>query len=255
MVQSSRIAVLNKTNHLIPICMIKINNELKALIQPLSQDKYKELENSILAHGCREPLIVCGRTLIDGHNRYDICTKHGLSFNNVNKRFSSENSIKLWVIERQLLRKDLTDNFREKLQIKIKRINQSLKDKWIKQARKGLVTKNRKNCMICGKYRNITESHHLYPLHLQYDDGIKLPIHDYIWLCPNHHKLVHRCIDTEGEFLERHVNKIQSDIFHKELMDFVTKELIEFLGNDYLIEIHKIKKIAFHLHNYRQKQP
>lgn len=31
-----------------------------------------------LADGCRDPLVLWGDVLIDGHNRYSICTKHGL---------------------------------------------------------------------------------------------------------------------------------------------------------------------------------
>lgn len=40
------------------------------------------LERSILAEGCRDALVLWGDVLVDGHNRYGICQKHGLPFQN-----------------------------------------------------------------------------------------------------------------------------------------------------------------------------
>ncbi len=58
---------------------IVIDSEFAALIPPLTDDEFNRLEQSILAEGCRDALVLWGNILIDGHNRYRICTKHRLS--------------------------------------------------------------------------------------------------------------------------------------------------------------------------------
>lgn len=57
-----------------------INDEIKSLIPPLTETEYSLLEQSILEEGCRDALITWNGTLLDGHNRYAICTKHNLPF-------------------------------------------------------------------------------------------------------------------------------------------------------------------------------
>ena len=44
--------------------MIKINDNFKRLIPPLSESEYTELEQSILAEGCRDPLCVWNDTIV-----------------------------------------------------------------------------------------------------------------------------------------------------------------------------------------------
>ena len=62
------------------IGVLKIDPEFKALIPPLTPDERAGLEASILTEGCRDALIVWGDILIDGHNRYEICTKHNIPY-------------------------------------------------------------------------------------------------------------------------------------------------------------------------------
>ena len=59
---------------------IVINEELKAYIDPLTADEREALERSMLAEGCRDALVLWGEVLVDGHNRYEICSRHGLPF-------------------------------------------------------------------------------------------------------------------------------------------------------------------------------
>ena len=63
---------------------IKILPELKALIPPLTQEEYAQLEENILAEGCRDALILWKKgeeyILVDGHNRHSICSKHQRDF-------------------------------------------------------------------------------------------------------------------------------------------------------------------------------
>ena len=89
---------------------IAINPELKAYIDPLTADEYAALERSILAEGCRDALVLWGEVLVDGHNRYGICQKHGLPFQTVqNTRFQSMQDVHLWMIEQHLGRRSVSD--------------------------------------------------------------------------------------------------------------------------------------------------
>ena len=77
---------------------IVVNEELKAYIDPLTPEEYESLERSILAEGCRDALVLWGDVLVDGHNRYGICQKHGLPFNTVqNTHFKSIEDVHLWI--------------------------------------------------------------------------------------------------------------------------------------------------------------
>ncbi|MDA7414892.1 plasmid replication/partition related protein [Xenophilus arseniciresistens] len=89
---------------------IVVNEELKAYIDPLTPDEYQALERSLLAEGCRDALVLWGNVLVDGHNRYGICRKHGLPFQTVqNTRFQSMEDVHLWMIDQHLGRRSLSD--------------------------------------------------------------------------------------------------------------------------------------------------
>ena len=57
---------------------LKILPEFKNLIRPLKKKEYLQLEANILSDGCRDPIVVWKRYIIDGHNRYEICMRHGI---------------------------------------------------------------------------------------------------------------------------------------------------------------------------------
>ncbi|MFT4192988.1 MAG: plasmid replication/partition related protein [Comamonas sp.] len=89
---------------------IVINEELKAYIDPLTPEEHDALERSILAEGCRDALVLWGDVLVDGHNRYGICKKHGLPFQTVqNTRFQSMEDVHLWMIDQHLGRRSVSD--------------------------------------------------------------------------------------------------------------------------------------------------
>ncbi|MEH6421955.1 hypothetical protein [Pseudomonas sp. CGJS7] len=89
---------------------ILVNESLKAYIDPLTEEEYEALEQSILAEGCRDALVLWGNVLVDGHNRYGICRKHGLEFQTVqNTRFQSMNDVHLWMIDQHLGRRSVSD--------------------------------------------------------------------------------------------------------------------------------------------------
>jgi len=89
---------------------IVVNEELKSYIDPLTPDEHEALERSLLAEGCRDALVLWGDVLVDGHNRYGICLKHGLPFQTVqNPRFKSLEDVQLWMIDQHLGRRSVSD--------------------------------------------------------------------------------------------------------------------------------------------------
>jgi transcriptional regulator with XRE-family HTH domain len=89
---------------------ITINDELRTYVDPLTPAEHEALERSLLTEGCREALILWRDVLIDGHNRYAICSQHGIPFRTVqNDKFDSIEDVKLWMIDNQLARRSVTD--------------------------------------------------------------------------------------------------------------------------------------------------
>jgi ParB family chromosome partitioning protein len=84
-----------------------IDPEFKALIPPLAPEELAQLEANILADGCRDPLVIWHGILIDGHNRFAICCKHGLTFQTVEREFADRQDAELWMIGNQMGRRNL----------------------------------------------------------------------------------------------------------------------------------------------------
>jgi hypothetical protein len=106
---------------------IVILEELQSFIPPLSTDEYGQLESNILQHGCQTPLQVWQTSkknldlpfekeddlayiLVDGHNRYKICTQHNLTFEVYVLSFDSQKEAKDYMINLQLGRRNLSQN-------------------------------------------------------------------------------------------------------------------------------------------------
>ncbi|TXG00213.1 hypothetical protein [Massilia arenae] len=89
---------------------IKINDELRSFVDPLTDIEYAALERSLQTEGCRDALVLWRDTLIDGHNRYEICTKHNIPFRTVhNNNFASLEDVMLWMIDNHLARRSVSD--------------------------------------------------------------------------------------------------------------------------------------------------
>ncbi len=99
-----------------------INEELKNLLPPLSDEEFKGLEESILKEGCLSPLIAWNDMIVDGHYRYDICTKHTIPFSVKNTRFENIDDAKLWAWQHQEHRRNLTPFHRSEIALKLKEI-------------------------------------------------------------------------------------------------------------------------------------
>lgn len=99
---------------------IKIDKELKSLIPSLTKEEYEGLEKSIITEGCRDAIVLWGNTIIDGHNRFEICTKNNVKYNTVQKEFADIDDVKIWMITNQFSRRNLTNFVRAELALKLK---------------------------------------------------------------------------------------------------------------------------------------
>ncbi len=94
---------------------MRIDEALNALIPPLTDSEYKGLEQSIINEGCRDKLITWDDTIVDGHNRYEICTKHGIPYQVEERDFDNIEAVKVWMIDNQKSRRNLTDGWKWEL--------------------------------------------------------------------------------------------------------------------------------------------
>ena len=100
--------------------MITIDPEFKSIIPPLSESERRQLEDNLRADGCREPLTLWGNIIVDGHNRYEICTGLGINFSTISMDFASREDAVLWMLRNQLGRRNLTDFQRTEIALKMK---------------------------------------------------------------------------------------------------------------------------------------
>ena len=91
---------------------IEIDEELRTLIPPLSDEELRQLEANIVEYGgARDALVVwesdARRVMLDGHNRLDICRRHDLPFTTVGVRLPDLDAAKNWIRRNQLGRRNL----------------------------------------------------------------------------------------------------------------------------------------------------
>jgi len=90
---------------------VRIDEEFRSLMLPLKKHERDQLEENIKEHGCRDPLVVWNDTLIDGHNRYEICTRNGIDYNTVTMEFNDREAVKDWIDKNQLGRRNITPDW------------------------------------------------------------------------------------------------------------------------------------------------
>jgi hypothetical protein len=96
---------------------IKIDPEFRDLIPPLSPDEFDQLERSVAGQGVLSPLLVWKEEdiLVDGHNRYKICTEFKKPFTTKELSFSDREEVKRFIILNQLGRRNVTPETASKL--------------------------------------------------------------------------------------------------------------------------------------------
>jgi hypothetical protein len=88
---------------------LRIDEELRAFIPPLTTAETEALERSLVETGrAIEPLTVWHGTLLDGHHRYAICTRLGLPFDTIEIELADREAAKAWMFDRQIARRNLS---------------------------------------------------------------------------------------------------------------------------------------------------
>jgi DNA modification methylase len=101
---------------------MKIKEEFKKLIPPLTADEYSQLEANCISDGIRDAILTWNGFIIDGHNRYEISQKHNLKFNTEEKYFENENDVKEWMINNQFGRRNLSNYQRSVLALELENV-------------------------------------------------------------------------------------------------------------------------------------
>jgi len=96
---------------------IIVDDEFRNLIPKLESTELAGLENGIVTDGCLSPLVVWKETgiLVDGHNRYDICTENEIEFDVTEMSFDSREEAFDWMDAHQLGQRNLSADDRRLL--------------------------------------------------------------------------------------------------------------------------------------------
>lgn len=117
---------------------LTIDKEFKELIAPLSDDEFKQLKENILSDGCREPIVTWNGIIVDGHNRYKICTENSIPFQTVPLNFADRAEVIMWMLKNQLGRRNLNDFQRNEVALKYEQvIAERMRENSLANLRKG----------------------------------------------------------------------------------------------------------------------
>jgi ParB-like chromosome segregation protein Spo0J len=110
---------------------LEINKEFYELIPALEKREADALITSLSSEGCRQPITIWkGKNIIvDGHNRYAICTKLNIPFKVEELEFEDEDRVKIWMINNQLARRNLSIELRAELACTLAVVEHELAEK------------------------------------------------------------------------------------------------------------------------------
>ena len=85
---------------------IKIDKDFQNLLRPLTAEEFKSLEDSIKQDGCLRPVELWNGYIVDGHNRYSICMKNDIPFEQVDvtEKFETKSDVMKWIVQNQRAR-------------------------------------------------------------------------------------------------------------------------------------------------------
>lgn len=100
-----------------------IDNDFRDILPPLSTEEYAELEKSVKEKGVLSPILTWNGYIVDGHNRYAICQKNGITTFEVKEmQFGSKDEVLEWILSHQLGRRNLNDFQRNEVALKYQKI-------------------------------------------------------------------------------------------------------------------------------------
>ena len=76
---------------------LKVDVLFQRLIRPAKKKDLAKLERSLVAEGCKSPISVWKGTIVDGHKRYEICKRRGISFATIEMPFACRESAIAWI--------------------------------------------------------------------------------------------------------------------------------------------------------------
>ena len=97
---------------------LTIDPEFEGLCPALTPEEFNNLEQHIIDEGCRDPIVVWANhadTILDGHNRYRICTRWDKPFKTKALKLATREDAVNWIIANQLGRRNLTEKQKEYL--------------------------------------------------------------------------------------------------------------------------------------------
>ena len=102
---------------MLKLSSLKIDPAFSAQILPLSFEELQQLEMNMIRDGkLTDPIIVWNKTILDGHNRYNILRKHSfIEYEIKEMEFSSRQEALIWICNHQLGRRNLTPERRKYL--------------------------------------------------------------------------------------------------------------------------------------------
>jgi hypothetical protein len=93
---------------------LKVDPEFQSLIPPLRTEEFRQLETNLKMDGCTHPIVTWNKKILDGHNRYEICTRHNIPFDIDERKFNSREDAMDWIDRNQTGRRNLSrDDFYE----------------------------------------------------------------------------------------------------------------------------------------------
>lgn len=102
---------------MLKLSSLKIAPEFSAQILPLSFEELQQLELNMIRDGkLTDPIIVWNKTILDGHNRYNLLKKHSfIEYEIKEMELSSRQEALIWICNHQLGRRNLTPERRKYL--------------------------------------------------------------------------------------------------------------------------------------------
>ncbi len=90
---------------------LTIDKEFASRLRPLTDNESQLLEQQLVDKGCLDPIKIWANhrhTIVDGHNRYRFCKKHGIKFDIKPLMFSSREDVLRFIDETNAGRRNLT---------------------------------------------------------------------------------------------------------------------------------------------------
>jgi len=99
-----------------PRKVLKINPKFKEACPVLNETEFADLTKLILKDGVvLQPILAWDGTIVDGHNRYEIATKHNIPYRVESIVFDSEKDAIIWIKENAISQRNLSDYARFEL--------------------------------------------------------------------------------------------------------------------------------------------